>query len=447
MSRTVTIKQGVGIVALPNGRSYTPGQTAVLTDDQYLDLTPGALATLIVESAPTVEPDVDARIDLNESQPFTKIPQLEDVAITVYGHSLAALLAPSVHTAGRHWTNMLNETNTGTVTNRAVGGTVMEQQSLYMSLSGSAWVFDANKKLCLVDCVTNSAGQAGTEVNEAAHLKSLKNSVETIAAMACSDYIDEQLPNAQWAYSAGWALQGLAYYLGAQTAYYTTAPNAYAVYTVPPGVVNKRYWAVVLDADYRVSPTNFAPVRIQRNNGGGNTDVGTYALNEVALANPGYTKRAIDCGVYSAGQTIIISHAGTGSQTLFLDGLLVDNGKNHACFFEDNPLMLAENAAEWLLWVGNPGMGKARVERYNTALREQVASFNARVPNGASTIAMRDPSENRVWVSARAADYYNGTDRVHPNDHGNFLEFVRITRELAAKIPWTSRLHSVITHE
>lgn len=47
MTRSVTIAAGTGLVTLPNGRTYSPGETVLLTDEEYRDLSASGLAKIV----------------------------------------------------------------------------------------------------------------------------------------------------------------------------------------------------------------------------------------------------------------------------------------------------------------------------------------------------------------------------------------------------------------
>lgn len=74
MAVKVTLKAGVHDVVLPDGNRYDGGSVAILTDDEYAQITASAAAAVIETATTTVDPNVD------HDQPVSEADSIGDMS-------------------------------------------------------------------------------------------------------------------------------------------------------------------------------------------------------------------------------------------------------------------------------------------------------------------------------------------------------------------------------
>jgi hypothetical protein len=350
------------------------------------------------------------------------IPQLRQIPVVVYGHSLVQPTA-TWHSTNAHWTDRW-ATHTGvlSMTRRGVGGSLIEDTTLLMTgAGGSRWGPGATKTLAIVQAVINSA--ATQTYGEAHSVASMRRAMTHLIVSACCDPYD--FTNAAWVFSTGggaWTDQGHSTGIVSATypagAYRFTANDpATATFTVPAGISNKQVWI-----EHLVFAPNVAEPVIQVLRNG--VEVFNGAVGTADLASNLFSKKMLPVGACNTGDVIQIEKIG-GTTLFWLAGAYIDNGRNHVLAIGDHDN--ADNPSEPFA---------SQIAAHNPAIDGAVADVNALMSNAASFLDLRGD------LTHKASMLWSG-DGGHPNDEGQAWYAAVLADGARQVIPWTSRLHTV----
>lgn len=355
------------------------------------------------------------------------VPQLVNLPVRIYGHSLTTPAGGVWHTQGTHWTNRLGlaEPKPESVTVCGVGGSKIEETTLlFTGAGGTAWPQNSTVKrvmLCMAMVNSNGPNAPGATLTDS--VNSIKVAAHHLIVASLTTRYDFTDPS--WTQSVGagvgWSVQTLS--SGAPSVTYpagaflwTANDPAWAQFTVPAGITNRHVWLEML-----VFPpaTAQASIQIQKNSVVGyNAAMGTTDLPS------GFSKKMFYAGQCSTGDVIRLDKVGSAG-LVYLTGAYVAHDRNHVVMIGDH-----DNNE-------NPAVPyTANMQAHNLGLSQIVSDMVPLFPNGVSFINLADNQRH-------TPDMLWSGDGAHPNDKGQAWYYRTISRMLKNTIPWTTRIHTI----
>lgn len=360
------------------------------------------------------------------------VPQLRNVPVSVYGHSWTVPMP--WHSTGNHWTERLPAASgSGALTNLGYGGLHMEStaQVIDANPAGSYGTWDwgqpATKTLALVMNVYNSAAaQAASTLEQS--VRSFELAARHVAATILSGKVHATPTRGRMDYGTGWR-QWADPMSSSGNWSYADARGAVATWT--PAASAPMAW--VVGVTYNVDANIFLACDLEVRVGGELRYAGPASTRErdpkgsSASEAVDYMKTSIPIGPVAAGVPVTITKTSSAGRML-LDGCQLLDGRHHVALVKEHPALRSTRYPEYT---------EERIVAHNAVLDGIQAEFEGFAPGAVSLVDLAAHEDfdaaSMLWTG----------DTLHPNDKGQAWLLARLTQELAARVPWTPRLHTM----